>query len=133
MDDQEFEKLVAAGIDAVPKKFTKRLSNVAIVIADAPSPQQLAKSHVHPGWTLFGLYEGIPQTKRGSGYTMVLPDKITIFKLSILSTARDLDDAKQIVANTVWHEIAHHFGLNEAEVRKREATRRNKGKLDADN
>lgn len=123
MDEQEFEKLVAAGIDAVPAKFTKRLNNVAIVVADAPTREQLQKSHVHSGWTLFGLYEGVPQNKRGSGYTMVLPDKITIFKQPILNAARDLEDAKQIVANTVWHEIAHHFGLDEAEVRQREATR----------
>lgn len=122
MDDAEFEKLVAAGIDAVPKRFTAKLNNVAIVIADAPSPDQLGKAHVHPGWTLFGLYEGIPQTKRAN-YTMVLPDKITIFKLPMLAAARDADDLKQIVANTVWHEIAHHFGLNETEVRKREQLR----------
>jgi predicted Zn-dependent protease with MMP-like domain len=80
---------------------------------------------VHPGWTLFGLYQGVPQTKRGN-YTMVLPDKITIFKLPMLAAARDEPDLKEIVANTVWHEIAHHFGLDEAEVRRREAVRQAK-------
>ena len=123
MDDKAFEKLVADGIDAVPAKFTSRLNNVAIVIEDAPTAEQLATGHVHPGWTLFGLYQGVPQNKRGN-YTMVLPDKITIFKLPILfAAANDPERVKEIVRNTVWHEIAHHFGLNEAEVRALEAKR----------
>jgi len=123
MDDKEFEKLVALGIDAIPEKFTKLLNNVAIVIADEPSQEQLSRGKVKPGWTLFGLYEGIPQTKRGSGYTLVLPDKITIFKKPILAAAESRHQVKEIVKRTVWHEIAHHFGIDEHGVRAREARR----------
>ncbi len=127
MDDRKFEKLVAAGIDAIPKQFISRLNNVAIVIEDEPTPSQLQSGHVHPGWTLFGLYEGVPQTQR-TNYTLVLPDKITIFKNPIVAAARDSADLKAIVANTVWHEIAHHFGLGEAEVRRRERLRQQRVK-----
>ncbi len=122
MEDKEFEQLVAAGIDAVPAKFTKLLNNVVITVEDAPSSAQLAAGHVHHGWTLFGLYQGVPQTQR-QNYSMVLPDKITIFKYPILAAASSEDEVKEIVATTVWHEIAHHFGLGEAEVRKREQAR----------
>lgn len=121
MNDSEFEKLVAAGVDAIPKRFTDKLNNVAIVIADTPNSDQAKQARLRPGFNLFGLYEGIPQTKRGSGYTMVLPDKITIFKLPILAAAGSAEEVKAIVKNTVWHEIAHHFGLDEREVRAREA------------
>lgn len=122
LDARQFERLVAAGIDAIPAQFTAKLNNVAIVIDDTPSAEQLQKAHVHAGWTLFGLYEGIPQTKRAN-YSMVLPDKITIFKQPIEAAARDAEDVKEIVRTTVWHEIAHHFGMNEAEVRAAEAKR----------
>ncbi len=125
MEQKEFEKLVAEGIDAIPERFTKKLNNVVITVEDAPSPEQLATGHVHPGWTLFGLYQGIPQTMR-QNYTMVLPDKITIFKDPILTAAGSDQEIREIVATTVWHEIAHHFGLDEAEVRRREQARQNR-------
>ncbi len=123
MDEKEFEKLVAAGVDAIPKRFTDKLNNVVIVVEEEPTLEQLKRSRVRPGWTLFGLYEGIPQTKRAN-YTMVLPDKISIFKGPIERSTNNPDEIKIIVRNTVWHEIAHHFGMDEAEVRRAEAKRR---------
>jgi predicted Zn-dependent protease with MMP-like domain len=78
-----------------------------------------------PGWTLFGLYEGVPQTKRGNPYALILPDKITIFRLPIEhSTAADPAAIKEIVKNTVWHEVAHHFGMDEQQVRTAERKKR---------
>lgn len=124
---EEFEKIVAAGIDAVPEKFLKLLDNVVITVENEPNPIQRKKTRLRHGWTLFGLYEGIPQTKRGNHYTSVVPDKITIFQKPIEQAARDGEDMKAIVKNTVWHEIAHHFGLDEARVR--EAEKRRKSKL----
>ena len=120
----EFEKVVAEGIEMIPEKFMQKLKNVAIVIDDEPSPAQRKRVNLHPGWTLFGLYEGIPQSGRGGNYTSVLPDKITIFQRPIEESARDLEDIKEIVKNTVWHEIAHHFGMDEAQVREAEKKRR---------
>jgi len=97
---------------------------VAIVIEAESTPAQKKKLNIHPGWALFGLYEGIPQTQRGINYSAVLPDKITIFQRPIEEAAHDEKDIKEIVKNTVWHEIAHHFGMSEDRVRQAEIRRR---------
>jgi predicted Zn-dependent protease with MMP-like domain len=121
---KKFKQIVKEGIAAIPEKFLKQLDNVAIVIEKRPTKTQEKKLHLRQGLVLFGLYEGVPQTRRGSGYSGVLPDKITIFQESIESVGRDEKDIKEIVKNTVWHEIAHHFGMDEKEVRAAEARRR---------
>lgn len=126
MDRDSFEKLVHEGIGAIPQKFLDKLSNVAIVIEDEPTQEQLKRNGVKRGWTLFGLYEGVPQTERGSSYGWVLPDKITIFQRPIEEAANSPEEIKEIVKDTVWHEIAHHFGMNEGEVRTREHSRKKK-------
>jgi len=120
----KFKQIVSEGIAAIPEEFLKKLSNVAIVIEKRPTEAQEKKLHLWQGLVLFGLYEGVPQTRRGSGYSGVLPDKITIFQESIESVGRDEKDIKEIVRNTVWHEIAHHFGMDERRVREAEARRR---------
>jgi predicted Zn-dependent protease with MMP-like domain len=122
----EFEKIVDSGIAAIPERFLQKLDNVVIVVEDEPTPEQARKLHIHPGWTLFGLYEGIPQARRGDHYTSVVPDKITIFRKPIEAAARSEEEMKEMVKNTVWHEIAHHFGMNEDEVRRAESRRRDK-------
>ncbi|MEK7195246.1 MAG: metallopeptidase family protein, partial [Patescibacteria group bacterium] len=120
----EFEKIVAEGISAIPEKFLRRLSNVAVVVSDEPTPEQKKKLDIHPNWTLFGLYEGVPQVARGANYSAVSPDKITIFQKPIEDRAVDEEDVKKIVRDTVWHEIAHHFGMDESRVRRAEVKRR---------
>jgi len=124
LNRREFEKIVKEGIRAIPEKFLRKLDNVAIVIGDEPTPAQKKKLNIHPSWTLYGLYEGVPQVSRGANYNAVLPDKITIFQKPIEESARDEEDVKEIVKNTVWHEIAHHFGMDEDRVRQAEARRR---------
>jgi len=126
MTREEFEKIVTEGIEAIPEKFLKKLKNVVIVIDDEPTPIQKEKLKLRQGWSLFGLYEGVPQISRGANYSAVLPDKITIFQKSIEAAAGDEKNIKEIVKNTVWHEIAHHFGMSEVRVRQAEAKRRNK-------
>ena len=117
----EFEKLVEAGIDAIGEKFLAELKNVEIVIEDDPTPAQMEKLKLH-GALLFGLYEGVPLTKRQS-YGQVLPDKITIFKNQIERVYSNPEDIKRAVRDTVWHEIAHHFGMDEEQVRAAEKKR----------
>lgn len=124
MKREDFEKIVADGIDAIPEKFLKKLNNVFIVVEDEPTSVQKKKTKIRHGWTLYGLYEGIPQISRGAGYTGVLPDKITIFQKPIEEVARDEEDMKEMVKNTVWHEIAHHFGMDEDEVSRAEKNRK---------
>lgn len=117
MSNEEFEKLVGEALDSLPEEFAKRLENVSITIADAPTPYQLRKMKLPPWALLFGLYEGIPQTRRGN-YTAVLPDKITIFKNSILRVSSTPEDVRAQVRATVIHEIGHHFGLSDEDLRK---------------
>ena len=123
LEGDEFEKMVREGIRAIPEKFLRKLENVAIVIENEPTSAQKKKLNLHSGWTLFGLYEGVPGAKRGTNYTWVLPDKITIFQKPIEDEARDEKDMKDIARDTVWHEIAHHFGMDEPRVRRAEAKR----------
>jgi predicted Zn-dependent protease with MMP-like domain len=121
--DEEFERLVAEGIEAIPERFLRKLENVAIVIADTPTKEQRAIGCIAEGDTLLGLYEGIPITERGDFYGtgVVLPDKITIFKLPIIAEAEgDVLRIKEIVRDTVWHEIAHYFGYDDDEIAQRE-------------
>lgn len=117
MSNEEFEKLVGEALDSLPEEFAKRLENVSITIADAPTPYQLRKMKLPPWALLFGLYEGLPQTRRGN-YTAVLPDKITIFKNSILRVSSTPEDVRAQIRATVIHEIGHHFGLSDEDLRK---------------
>jgi len=116
MDREKFEELVRQGIDAIPVRFLRKLNNVDIVVEDEPSEEQKKKTKLGGNYRLFGLYEGIPQTKRAY-YSGVLPDKITIFKKAIEEVAFSDEQIKEIVKNTVWHEIAHHFGMDEKSIR----------------
>ena len=126
ISSDNFEKIVKEGIKAIPEKFLRKLDNVAIVIEDEPTPAQKKKLNIHSNWTLLGLYEGVPQVSRGANYSAVLPDKITIFQKPIEKEAQSEKDLKEIVKNTVWHEIAHHFGMSETRVRQAEIKRRTK-------
>lgn len=126
MSDDEFLTLVDAGVAALGPRVHARMQNVAVVIADEPSPEQREAQGLGPDDVLFGLYEGVPLTERGLVEELLLPDKITIFKLPILATYTDPAEIAQCVANTVWHEVAHHFGMDEDEVAAEEERR---GKL----
>ena len=122
MNREKFEQLVNEGIKDIPQKFLDRIDNVGIIIEDNPTPEQVRQLKLRNNYFLFGLYEGIPKTKRW-GYTEVLPDKITIFKKQIEQAAASEEEVKKIVKETVWHEIAHHFGMDEREVREAERRR----------
>lgn len=116
MSDEEFERLVGEALDGLPPEFAEKLNNVGVTFANWPSPMQIAKLRLNRRSLLFGLYEGIPLTKRGN-YSGVLPDKITIFKYPILMVSRNADDVRNRVRATVIHEIGHHFGLSDKELR----------------
>lgn len=124
MSKKQFEKLVKEGIRVIPEKFLRLIDNVSVVIENWPTARQRKKLRLRKNETLFGLYEGIPKTVRDSGYNAVLPDKITIFKGSILKAAESEEEIKKLVKNTIWHEIAHHFGLSEKEAMEAEKKKR---------
>lgn len=118
MDRPTFESLVVEVLDALPEEFASHLDNVEIVVEDWPTLAHLQAGNVQPGMTLFGLYQGVPRTKRGN-YAAVLPDKISIFAGPIVNAmGGDETRIREQVRKTVLHEIGHHFGMNEEEIRK---------------
>jgi len=120
MPDETFEKIITRAMDELPREYIERLDNVAITYADNPTPEQLTKQGVKEGQLLLGLYEGIPLTQRGSSYSLVLPDKITLFKIPILSLSSFDSDIYERVKRTLWHEIAHHYGLDHRRIHELE-------------
>jgi predicted Zn-dependent protease with MMP-like domain len=108
----EFELLVENALRGIPSRFRRRMKNVAIVVAQEPP---------RPG--LLGLYEGRPLATRSVFEGFAMPDKITIFQGPHERLARTREQLEKMVADTVWHEIAHHFGMDEAQVRKAERRR----------
>jgi predicted Zn-dependent protease with MMP-like domain len=104
---QRFEELVAEALDAVPETLLALLDNVVVMVEDrSPAGQP----------TLLGRYEGIPLTERGTRYSGVLPDRISIYRLPILAICRTDADVVREVNVTVVHEIAHHFGIDDARL-----------------
>jgi predicted Zn-dependent protease with MMP-like domain len=114
---EEFEQLVTQALEVLPDFFKQQLQNVDVVVADWPSEAELRSVGLQPGQLLFGLYHGIPLTKRSSHYGMVLPDKITIYRLSIEQVCRTREEVMQRVQHTVKHELAHHFGISDDRLR----------------
>ena len=100
----DFERVVQAALDSLPPELRSRISNVEIVVEDEPPP----------GSRLLGLYRGVPLTRRGSAYSGVLPDKITIFRGPLERLCGpDPDRLRSEIHHVVLHEIAHHFGITD--------------------
>lgn len=112
ISDEQFDKLISRAMDEMPIEYMRNLNNVVITYADEPTSQQRDKLLLRGNQTLFGLYEGIPLTKRGAGYNLVIPDKITIFKLPILQATYDEASFYSQIKHTLWHEIGHFYGLD---------------------
>jgi predicted Zn-dependent protease with MMP-like domain len=121
---RDFERLVEQAWRRIPRRFRDRVENVAVVVEDEPSRGALRRAGVPPGDTLLGLYHGVPLTQRGTWYQMVLPDKISLYQGPIERTALREDDIPRVVYETLWHEVAHYFGMNEGQVRRAERRRR---------
>jgi predicted Zn-dependent protease with MMP-like domain len=122
LSDEDFEQLVGEAVAAIPARFADHLSNVSFMVAPAPTSQQLIAGHAdHAGETLLGLYEGIPLPRRDNGYNFVLPDIITIFQQPHEAIAADLQHLRQQVRQTVWHEVAHYFGLGHDQIHELES------------
>jgi predicted Zn-dependent protease with MMP-like domain len=104
---ERFEELVADALDGIPDELARRMDNVAVFVEDERAPN------------LLGLYEGVPLTRRDSGYAgMVTPDRITIFRLPILRRCATEADVVREVRRTVVHEVAHHFGIDDRRLRE---------------
>jgi predicted Zn-dependent protease with MMP-like domain len=113
-----FETLVSEALDDLPPFVQQRLENVAVVVEDEPGADRLAKLGYGDDQTLLGLYEGINRLDRSSGYHLVTPDRITLFWHPIIDEVGvgDREAIREEIRKTVIHEVAHHFGIDDARL-----------------
>ncbi len=102
---EQFEELVEQALDAIPRQLAELLDNVVVVVEDE-APQR----------GLLGLYHGVPLTERGQWYAGVLPDHISIYRTEICRVCDTLAQVAEEVRTTVVHEVAHHFGIDDARL-----------------
>lgn len=112
MTTREFDQLVEEALGTIPPRFRRRLKNIAFVVEQEP-----------PRPNLLGLYTGRPLTMRSVSEAFALPDRITIYQGPHERLARSADELRRMVVDTVWHEVAHYFGMTETQVRRWEARR----------
>jgi len=124
MGADDFDRLVQEAYGRIPSRFRRRLQNVAMVVEAEPSAAQLAAAGVGRGGTLLGLYQGRPLTQRSVFESFTMPDRITIFQGPHERLARGEAQLRRMVEDTVWHEVAHYFGMDERRVRAAEKRRR---------
>ena len=108
-----FRRLVAAALGAIPDEFAARMDNVEVVVRTRPTPLEQEAAGLPQGALLLGLYQGQPLTERGSGYGSALPDRIFIYQETIERVCRSDEEVVTQVRQTVLHEVAHHFGIDD--------------------
>ncbi len=125
MDEEMFARIVRRGIAALPVSAKTAMDNVAVVVEQEVRRRKAGEVGIRNGEVLLGLYEGVPKTKRGTGYFGVLPDKITIFQKPLEEMSNgDPEKIQKLVRDVVWHEVGHHLGFNEREIRALEKKRK---------
>jgi predicted Zn-dependent protease with MMP-like domain len=118
VSDEQFGDLVESAVADIPERFASHLANIAFRVDNEPTQAQLSSGgQLHGGQTLLGLYEGVPLPLRGGGYSGVVPDVITVFKRPHERSADTVEQLRDDVHQTVWHEVAHYFGLNHGQIR----------------
>ena len=124
MEREKFEILVGRAIESLPEEFQRRLENVDVVVEEWPTAAQMKRAGTKSPGRLLGLYQGVPRTRRGRGYGLVLPDKISIFQRPIEAHCRFDHEIEARVGEVVRHEIAHHLGLDDETLRRIEGEKR---------
>jgi predicted Zn-dependent protease with MMP-like domain len=121
MKPEEFEKLVSEAYDKLPSWIKEKMKNVAITVEDLVDVDTVREMNLDSHMDLLGLYKGVPQTERTVAAGFELPDTIVLYKLPILDES-DVSgkSVADVIFETLWHEIAHHFGLSEEDVARRE-------------
>ena len=116
MTRDRFRQLVDEALESIPDRFRDAMQNIAIVVEDEPTFEQLHDVDLEPPETLLGLYQGTPLTERTWAHGNVLPDKITLFQGPIEDSSDNEDDTVIAIGETLIHEVGHYFGLSEEEI-----------------
>lgn len=119
VSDEQFQELINQALESLPGEHAQNIENVAILYEDEPTPQQREELRLRGDQTLLGLYEGVPLSRR-QGMTRVLPDKITLFRRPLETQASTLDGLREAIRHTLWHEIAHYYGLDHKKIHELE-------------
>lgn len=119
VSDERFQQLIDIAFDKLPAEHRDSVKNVAILYEQEPTPEQRVKLQLRHDQTLLGLYEGVPLSQR-QGMTRVLPDKITLFKGPLTRDAVSEDELLAEIYHTLWHEIAHYYGLDHQQIHELE-------------
>ena len=117
MDQTQFRLAVDQALEELPEEFKSQLKNVEITIEDEPTEEQRTSLNLRSHNRLFGLYTGVPQTVPGEEKA-VLPDRITLFRLAIVEAYDTEEGIKEQIRETLYHEIGHFFGIDEARLRQ---------------
>lgn len=119
VSDEQFQQLINEALEELPGEHARNIKNVAILYEEVPTPLQRKQSNLRPDQTLLGLYEGTPLSRR-QGMTRLLPDKITLFKQPLEQHANTVAELKEGIRHTLWHEIAHYYGLDHDKIHELE-------------
>ena len=119
VSDEQFQELINKALEELPGEHVKNIKNVAILYEDEPTPEQREELKLRCDQTLLGLYQGTPLSQR-QGMTRLLPDKITLFKKPLERQAASLQGLQEAIRHTLWHEIAHYYGLNHDKIHQLE-------------
>lgn len=119
---KQFESFVSQAIDNIPKIYQDKLDNVRFNIEEEPSAEQRRELGMRPCDALYGLYQGVPLPLRGGVKHSIVPDVITIFMHPMIKQFRDSETLKKQIYKTVWHEVAHYFGLGHDRIHRAESS-----------
>ncbi len=118
LSDMEFEALVEEAVLGLPEIFARKLENIEIVVEEEPEAETVERMKLERGRVLLGLYHGVPRTRRHEGAPPLYPDRISIYRRPILAICRTAEQVRRQVRETVIHEIGHHFGLSDTDMRE---------------
>lgn len=118
MKAAEFKELALRALEEIPREFLSRLGRLEIIVEERPEPELLEALGMEKGDLLFGLYQGVPYTEKSFFQTEIYPDRILLFRQPILSVCRSRKEVEEQIKKTLIHEIAHHFGFSESQIRK---------------
>jgi predicted Zn-dependent protease with MMP-like domain len=115
ISDDQFYELMNEAMASLPKTHIDKLKNVALLLEEDVSAEERHAMGLQPGTTLLGLYRGVPLSQR-QGQSTILPDTITLYKWPILASVNTMHELKEQIRHTLWHEIAHYYGLNHTDI-----------------